>query len=357
VFFRAPLFDSPPAARRLGRERLLEEFADGVVVVDEAGRIVEANPAAVELLADQSAGRSTGDELVGRSIDELEGVLDDRTASSIPLEAGRHRVQLATNSGRQPFEITVSPVRDDAGALLGRTLVFQDVSEETRRRQQLSVLNRVLRHNLRNDMTVVRAYGEELTEVDDGRHAEMAATIVEEADGLLSRGEQARTIEEALADPDRSPQPVGVAAILEELVAPYRDRANVTVDAPEDLDVETDPRSLTATLTAAVDNAVEHGREGAGAPTVVVRARATDDRVVITVGDDGPGIPDHELEPIRAGIETDLEHGSGLGLWLITWGAGSLGAEVSFEAGEEHGTDGTGGTVVEFRLPRGDPDG
>ncbi|AGN00625.1 HTR-like protein [Salinarchaeum sp. Harcht-Bsk1] len=344
VFFRAPLFDSPPAARRLGRERLLSEFGDGVVVVDDEGRIVEANPAAIALL-----GSAADDDLVGRSIDEIGGVPADSAESSIPLEQGRHRVELQTASGRQPFEITISPVRDESGSLLGRTLVFQDVSEETRRRQQLSVLNRVLRHNLRNDMTVVRAFAEELADsAPDERRADMAETILEEADGLLSLGEQARTIEESLADPDRPVEPIELEPIVDDVVEPYRDSAEVTVDVPEGYVLETDPRSLAAVLTAAVDNAVEHS--SADRPAVTIAANHDAGRARITVSDDGPGIPDHELEPIRAGTETDLEHGSGLGLWLITWGAGSLGGEVSFHTGDDAGP-GDGGTTIELELP------
>ncbi|GAB3684582.1 hypothetical protein GCM10028857_13770 [Salinarchaeum chitinilyticum] len=350
VFFRSPLFDSPPAARRLGRERLLAEFGDGVVVVDDGGRIVETNPAAVELLGSGNDG-----ELVGRSIDELgqTAVTDERDdarrvdGETIPLDEGRHRVLLATKSGKQPFEITVSPVRGDGGSLLGHTLVFQDVSEETRRRQQLSVLNRVLRHNLRNDMTVVRAYGEELAETDDPERAAMAATIVDEADGLLSLGEQARTIEEALADPDRNAQTVDLRALVDSVVAPYRDRADVVVDVPEGYALETDSQSLEAVITAAVDNAVEHGRNSAAdgdRPGVTIAANHDGNWATITISDDGPGIPEHELEPIRAGSETDLEHGSGLGLWLVTWGAGSLGGEATFDVDDS-------GTTVEIRLP------
>jgi signal transduction histidine kinase len=62
------------------------------------------------------------------------------------------------------------------------------------------------------------------------------------------------------------------------------------------------------------------------------------------VSDDGPGIPEAELETIRAGQETDLQHTSGLGLWVVTWGATLLGAEVDFDAGPE-------GTTVTVALP------
>jgi len=344
VFFRAPQFDSPPAARRLGRERLLAEFGDGVVVVDDEGRIVEVNDSAVDLLGADAEGSLLGSRL---------SALDVGTDGSIPTEEGRHTISLATASGHQPFEVTVSTIRDDSGTPLGRTLLFQDVSEATRRRQQLSVLNRVLRHNLRNDMTVVRAYGEQLAAETEEPLAGQAETIVEEADGLLSLGEQARTIEEALVDPEEGAYPVDLPELIDEIVDPYRDRAAVTVDVPDDAQLVTNSRSLSAMLTAAVDNAVAHA--DSERPTVEVVVEQSGDWTTIEVRDDGPGIPDHELEPIDSGTETDLEHGSGLGLWLITWAAGSLGGEVSFRTGEGAGMGEDGGTSVTVRLPNGEP--
>ncbi|MFB6156422.1 MAG: ATP-binding protein [Haloferacaceae archaeon] len=71
---------------------------------------------------------------------------------------------------------------------------------------------------------------------------------------------------------------------------------------------------------------------------------ADGDALVVTVADDGPGIPEDELAAITAGEETSLSHGSGLGLWLATWGADALGGDLSF-------ADRNPGTVVTLRVP------
>jgi signal transduction histidine kinase len=47
---------------------------------------------------------------------------------------------------------------------------------------------------------------------------------------------------------------------------------------------------------------------------------------------------------IEEGKETDLEHGSGIGLWLVEWGATALGGDVSYETGPE-------GTTATVELP------
>jgi signal transduction histidine kinase len=80
-----------------------------------------------------------------------------------------------------------------------------------------------------------------------------------------------------------------------------------------------------------------------GAPT------AASEFVEITVADDGPGIPDIELDVLAENQETPLKHGSGLGLWLIDWLVDHLDGELTFESREPRGT------IVTVRLPREPP--
>lgn len=78
---------------------------------------------------------------------------------------------------------------------------------------------------------------------------------------------------------------------------------------------------------------------------MTLSAERDGDDVVLRVVDDGPGIPDAELEAVTAGRETALSHGSGLGLWLVRWAARALGATFTFADREPRGT------VVELQLP------
>jgi signal transduction histidine kinase len=89
-----------------------------------------------------------------------------------------------------------------------------------------------------------------------------------------------------------------------------------------------------------VENALVHaGPE----PTVELVVQRRADAVAVTVTDDGPGIPEHERAAIDAGVESALEHGSGLGLWLANWGATSLGGRLVL--------DSNGGTTATVELP------
>jgi signal transduction histidine kinase len=94
---------------------------------------------------------------------------------------------------------------------------------------------------------------------------------------------------------------------------------------------------LDLVVTNLVENAVEH--HDGPAPHVAVTVERTDtDCLQVTVADDGPGIPDHELRAIERGDETALEHGSGLGLWMIAWGVERLGGCYEVQDRDPTGT-------------------
>ena len=95
------------------------------------------------------------------------------------------------------------------------------------------------------------------------------------------------------------------------------------------------------------DVTVVHGSD---APTVELRAEpfaaAPEEWVDVLVVDDGPGIPEAERAAVTGARDiTQLQHGSGLGLWLVRWAVESVGGDVGFERRDER-------TVVRLRLRR-----
>jgi signal transduction histidine kinase len=66
----------------------------------------------------------------------------------------------------------------------------------------------------------------------------------------------------------------------------------------------------------------------------------------MVVADDGPGIPEQELAAIRKGTELPLEHGSGLGLWMVHWIVTRHDGTIDIAVSET-------GTTVSITLPHG----
>jgi signal transduction histidine kinase len=206
------------------------------------------------------------------------------------------------------------------------------------------VLNRVLRHNLRNDLSVAMGYVEvSAGRVEDEAVRETLESAEEALEDLVTTGEKARLVEETVRRAGADPEPVDLGALVgdtaDALGSDYP-AVTVTVDAP-DVTVTTNRALVAAVLEELVENACEHGGPD---PSVTVNLHRDGDATAVTVTDTGPGIPEQELETLRDGEETDLRHGSGLGLWVVRWGTELLGAELTFETGED-------GTAVTVLLP------
>ncbi|WP_348611391.1 histidine kinase N-terminal 7TM domain-containing protein [Halobaculum rarum] len=327
ALFRFDLLGLLPATQTLGRRAAIEDVGVGLVVVDGAGTIVEYNAAARPVLsvddgtlAADSAGESLADRVSGVDVESAEP----------------QRIETADSDGYRVYEATASPIGDHTERTIGYTVTFADVTDRELRRQRLEVLNRVLRHNLRNDMTVVVGNADLLVDRVGDDERPLADAIARRGRALQRLGEKARDVEEVLAD-DVAVREVSVDDLYAGLLTRARDSypdASIEVTVPEGLSVTARATVLETVLWNLLENALEHGSN----PTVRLSARTTDEGVAFAVADDGPGIPETELESIRSGTETALTHGSGLGLWVVRWGTRVLGADLSFEDREPTGT-------------------
>ncbi|WP_018256837.1 sensor histidine kinase [Halomicrobium katesii] len=370
AFVRSDMFEFHPATRREGERAAIEDLGNPVVVVDERDRIVTLNAAAEAVLSVDKARALT---------EPLAAFLTDETFAGPDTT---DRVTIETGSRRRTYSLATTPLTG-SGDRLGSTIVLQDITEEIEREQRLQVLNRVVRHNLRNDMTVVRGFAEAANEAtDDAEVSELLDTVEGKADDLVDLGEKARAIEGILGA-DRRATTVELSSLLADAVDEVDADVPIAVDAP-DTAVTIDADTLRVLCVALVENAVEHGSTSPESETprdavehgptspdsptrqdavehgstnqdgrypvgtderapVRVTATARDGGIEIAVADDGPGIPDHELDVLAAGEETDLEHATGLGLWLTSWATRRLGGDLDFAVDD--------GTTARLWLP------
>jgi signal transduction histidine kinase len=242
------------------------------------------------------------------------------------------------------------------GALVGvyderASRVAANLRRERRRagllNQRLRVLNRVLRHDLRNDMNVVQGYASLLEADDDLEVAARAETIRRTAEELTSLGERARHLERLLGD-ETAEERTDLAAVVERRLDAFEreyPHAQVRVDVPDRAPVGPVPL-VGVVVDVLVENAVVHNDRDE--PMVSVDVRTGEDRVVLRVADDGPGIPESERAVFESGTETPLRHSEGLGLWVVEWAVDEAGGRLALR-------DRSVGTVVVVALPRVDP--
>ncbi|WP_313694031.1 HAMP domain-containing sensor histidine kinase [Halorarum halobium] len=215
-----------------------------------------------------------------------------------------------------------------------------------RERRRTAVLNRALRHNIRNGTNVILGHAELLVDaVDDGTAAaDSAETLRTRADSINDLADKAREMALYTERPTDAvaTEAAEIVAGAETAAGEANDEATVADGTVDDVLVEDDGRIALA-VKELVENAALHG---GAAPTVEVRGRATDGWSEFTVVDDGPGVPPSEREVVLGDRDlTAVEHGSGLGLWIARAVAETIDGEFTLGDGPD------GGTVATLRVP------
>ncbi|WIV67384.1 PAS domain S-box protein [Natrialbaceae archaeon AArc-T1-2] len=226
--------------------------------------------------------------------------------------------------------------------LLERELERQQHEAELTRQTNLAiVLNRVLRHNLRNDLSVVRGFTEMMA--DELGENPYSKTVLDNIDDLIRLGEKARQLDRIVAA-DFERESTTITALVDDIVEQVSRKypnASVSAEYDEAIIAAVFP-SLERALEELIENAAKHGGD---APTVTVSVDAVPNAVEIEITDTGPGLASHEADVLQTGTETPLTHGSGLGLWLSHW-------IVTSHDGTIDATVTDDGTTMTLSIPR-----
>ena len=232
-----------------------------------------------------------------------------------------------------------------AGAWAGYYFVRMESSLEAQRdlTKRLTVLQRVLRHNLRNEMTVIGGTNRDLRELVDDPEAERRVELVDRHVRAVARlSEQSQTLTRIWQTEGDATVDLG-EVLAEEVDRFRREHPDVPLDAdlPGAVQIRAHP-NVGLAVREAMGNAVVHNEDVA----VSLRVREPDAReVVLEVADTGSGIPETELRPLWAPGEGPLSHSTGLGLWTIYWLVDASGGDLDVDTDDD-------GTTLAMRFRR-----
>ncbi len=300
---------------------LFDQAPDGIVVHDVDGAILDVNETLVEMLG------YTRDELLSMDIADIECGIDeatlrDRWRSMDPgalhkVEVdGRHR---RADSSTYPVEVWVSRITTDDPR--DRFVAFvRDITHRKHRIRQLRVLDRVLRHNLNNEMAVIRGYAETITDATPGDAAAYAREIVASCDRLLETVSKEREIVQIVSSPPHRTEIELVETIrecAERIRSQYSNgRIEIRASAPVFVEATT---NIERAIEELLENALVHNDRSPSEIHVEV-TRNDDGTVSVRISDTGPRIPSEDARILTGEEQIDpLSHGSGLGLWLVYW--------------------------------------
>ena len=351
----------------LGPALGLDDLPDGVVVADEAGRVVAVNAAAARVVGVDA------DALVGKDLDDALPLIEPsgrRWWPSVDPYRGlrtvtghRERILLLPD-GREVL-VTARYLRGEPlGPVTSVVVGLRDARARAREESSRAELVSMVAHELRSPLTSVKGFTATLLAkwerfTDDQRRL-MLETVNSDADRvtrLITELLDIARIDSGRLQLQRTPVDLSavVARHVAGMVAAGEDETRFVVTAPpadELPELWADADKVDQVLGNLLANAVRHGD---GDVTIVVEAEgARDDAgqaVAVTVSDAGEGIPDELLPRVFTKFwRSGKRGGTGLGLYISRGLVEAHGGTITVGRGP------TGGASFRFVLPAGTPD-
>jgi len=195
----------------------------------------------------------------------------------------------------------------------------------------MTTVNSVLRHNLRNRLTIMGSHLDFLR--NGGETEDHIETIASQQEAILDLLADTKITADAARNGELDAVDLHeVAHQQADLIETAHESAAVSVSVPEDTRVWADDL-LAPMLENLLFNAVAHS--DASTVDIEVYAEVDGDAVRISVADDGPGIPDERKERVRS---PDVGEGTGMGLYLVDTIASRYGGDLRIEDNEPCGT-------------------
>ena len=261
---------------------------------------------------------------------------------AIDGEFARYETQILTPRGVITVDLSIKPVTNTTGETELLIVEARDINRQHRQRQYLQALQRVLRHNIRNDLTKAWGYLDIVKNAIDSDRAAHAAGVLEEVfDTWDSMTKKTGEIQRVLSHDDglvRSEVESVISSTLDE-TRRLHPEMTVTVD-----DTGSQAAIVAGEVKAALIELIDNAVTASPDDHVSVSVSASDGWVTFGVGDNGPGLPEMEAAVLNEGEETPLNHGQGVGLWLVRMVVTGAGGEVNIR-------DTNPGTAVELRFP------
>jgi len=307
-------------------ERVLESVYAGLLMVSREGRIMQMNASARAILglSEAEVGKPYRDVVRPEKIlDFLNRSLADNVelAEEIALEVPGDEEKI--------YQVQSALVRGEDQQPMGVVVIFNDITDIRSIERMKTAFVSTVSHELRTPLTSIKGFISTLLMDEEGfdpetRH-EFYTIIDTECDRLtrlisdllnVSRIEAGRAL-------DLNPKEVELPALIEKVVTAqksYTSKHNFVIDLDNLPTIIADEDKVDQILTNLTNNAIKYSPDGG---TITIRGRTEDGKVLISVIDQGIGIPKDHLPKVFDRFhrvdnrDTRKVGGTGIGLYLV----------------------------------------
>jgi len=227
--------------------------------------------------------------------------------------------------------------------------------ERTQRLEAWADMARQVAHDIKNPLTPIQLSAEHARRVNIDRGRPLSPVLDDCVNAILSQVTLLRQISAEFSSfassPTPRPEPTSLAALIQEVVEPYRTglahRVTIEVQAPQDLPLLSIDRTLFArALTNVIENAL-HAMPGSGRLAITARLDTTGSApaLVVEIADTGMGMDQEALGRLFEPYFSTKATGTGLGLTIAKRNVDLNGGTI--DVNSERGV----GTRVTITLP------
>lgn len=340
--------------RRL--DSVLSHMSDGVLATDRRGNVTIVNNMTLQLL-----GVDHEDDLIGKSIIDVLNIRHDYTVRQLVNTEQREMIIDMSNEGNNLIlKAYFSPIQRESGFVSGLVCVLHDVtSQEKEERERKQFVSNVS-HELRTPLTSVHSYVEALS---DGawKDKQVAPKFLKVIQGETDR--MIRMINDllSLSRMDAGTTKLNLEYVnIKELLNYILNRFDMIIKKEEDdgettkkkytierhftkkdLWVEIDTDKFTQVIDNIMNNAIKYSPDGG---IITVRLLETHNHVIMSIADQGLGIPRKDLGRIFDRFfrvdkaRSRKQGGTGLGLAISKEVINMLGGQIWVDSVEGHGS-------------------
>ena len=350
--------------RRRQFDSVLSSVTAGVLGLDPNGRLDFTNRSALRLL-DLREQRDSGLPLRA-AVPEFEPLFDEVFTGQ--LEQAQAEVNLTRRGKQEILLVRMATRRNSAGTLEGYVVAFDDVTDlvNAQRMAAWGDVARRIAHEIKNPLTPIQLSAERIKRKFSGAVGDQADTLAQYTDVIVRQTGDLRRIVDEFSKFARMPTPdlaetdltdlARGAVLLQDAGLPGID---IRLDVPDGpVLVSLDATMMSQALTNLIKNAGEaieayqqkQTPHDGYSPQIRVNLQAVDNTAVLTVADNGIGLPEDRNKLLEPYVTT-RDGGTGLGLPIVKKIVEEHGGALSLSDAPQFDTAAHQGACIEIRLP------
>ncbi len=325
--------------RRMRREKerfeeLFEGANEGIFTTDKDGYVKRINQKTEELTG-YSEEEYKGVNVLESAHPEDKDKFIEFWKRILSGEEPTYQVRIVTKGGETRHVVTGGRAIKEDGEIVEIQYNFKDITRRVESEERERFLHSLLRHDLRNKLSVIEGYSDLLRDYDfSEEQAELIEKIVDASEESMELIENVRTMRKI--DLEDEIGEVSVKPLINDVVAENKSLADEKgMSIEKNLPTfESKARAsdlLKELFTNLVVNSIQHSKGS----KIRISGEELEDEIIVEVEDDGKGIPDEEKEGIfDRGTKFGATGGSGIGLHLVQEIAENYGGNVEVQDSE-----------------------